>query len=658
MVSVVLRRFCLFLLFFSSTNSSTMSLSSSALAAIAELSRQSTNHNHLNEFSVRQKLQPLQRDTSGKVINPNNKKRKMDDDHESEEAKSDNKDKAKVKGLGLTAEQLAEIDATMNSVSGKRELTDKQISGIKSLLQGNNVFFVGGPGVGKSHCLSKARQILNDYGIENELLSTTVDGAIYLGCPTIDAWMNVPSICLDDDKLLEITRADDPDKWKKLRVLLIDNVGQVDFEYFVKMHKLACAIKRQVNKGFGGYVLAFSADLAMPPTTKSFTEHRPPFFEYTFWKKLNFVNCYLEQNFRHTYNPAFSSFLDRIRLGRTNDDDLAFCEKLVIRGPRGGKLKFQRPTYRELKDQTFAYSPVNFTPIFVPPVLHYLSGTCDVDNTKMLKRLQPKPECIVTFKAREIVGNETDRIVKEKIARWFGMMRASNIKECIELCTGCQVILQRDIPMPVAAATTASASLSTSSLSLTDPPNNAKVLPTIISQGTVGIITAWSEIFSDLHNSMMKMPVIEWLIRDSLGEELARVKTILKYERCPNLETGATYAQLPISLGWAVTVQDNSELLVDTLHMLTDKLIFDARQFFASIKAVKYPSQFTAEGFSADLLEVNSKVVDKYRELEKENELAESAIFPVTSTISDSTSTSIPIPDSATTTTAIVDSSV
>lgn len=584
------------------------------MASFKELTQASVNYNRDSDFLPARRLKPI---VAEKLVVKENKKRKLadiDDVVSSSSSSSLSLALSGVKGrINLHPDEIANAVKAMAN-----DYTTPQIKAITAALSGKNVFLTGGPGTGKTHTLIKLHEVLRDNQINHILLAPDADTAIRMKSLTLDTWLNVASIYQPLDVLLKKVKKE-KEKWISLKVMIIDNIGMLDIDYIVKINRILCTLKKS-KLPFGGVCVVFASDLAQTPSNRSFKEHAKLFFEHDIWKFANLETFYLTHNFRHAHDQVLSGLLDRMRLGKVTEEDQRFCA--TLKKPRQVRERFP-----QLDDMKTPYAPVMWTgPGTVPlsiarPRLHYVRTKCDEDNEKALKNVQPKREMMVTFKVRETF-NESSKILKEKSNQWLQVMRAGPVKEVITLCTGAQMLLLEDIIVPLAHP----------DIFIKDgkePTAEEKKSGTmVIEKGAIGVVYGWSdEMISEIDGSATRFPYLQFDIKAAAAEgESKEEKTertvdtllppvLIRQRKWENAETGASYAQLPLAHAWAVTIQDNSELFVDSMHMKTGSLIFDARQFYCCLSKVKSISKFSIESFDPAWLKIDPKICSLYKQL-------------------------------------------
>jgi hypothetical protein len=210
---------------------------------------------------------------------------------------------------------------------------------------------------------------------------------------------------------------------------------------------------------------------------------------------------------------------------------------------------------------------------------------------------------MITFRAKEITPVQRDR---EKINQWLNMMHSSLIKETLYLFTGAQVILLENIL-------------------------DEKTGETLACKGSIGIIVSWTEdTMSDVTGNFVRYPYVQFSFEKNSPPQLSPQEgsqesssssssffapVLIKHKKWTDCETGTTYAQLPLAHGWALTVQDTSELLVDSAHLKTGKVIFDSRQFYGCLSKVKNmsTSHLILESFDPSWLRIDPRISQLYR---------------------------------------------
>jgi len=160
--------------------------------------------------------------------------------------------------------------------STETKLTSEQEYVKELVLQGNNVYFTGSAGTGKSYLLQKLIVLLQEkHGKKRVgITSTSGIGAEIIGGTTLHSFLGIGIDSeLTEEELLErilSTRSSYARKnWRRTRVLIIDEISMLDGELFDKLEGLARKICRN-DEPFGGIQLVLTGDFCqLPPVGKS-----------------------------------------------------------------------------------------------------------------------------------------------------------------------------------------------------------------------------------------------------------------------------------------------------------------------------------------------------------------------------------------------------
>jgi ATP-dependent exoDNAse (exonuclease V) alpha subunit len=204
----------------------------------------------------------------------------------------------------------------------------------------NNLFITGNAGTGKSTFLKYFRES-TDKNIA--VLAPTGKAAINCGGQTIHSFFQFAPVLLTEDK---IHKHRNPGKFKELDILVIDEVSMVRADLMDAIDT-SLRLNRNNWEPFGGVQILLFGDLAqLPPVVKDaelrdffeFIYESPYFFsasvfDQVTFKILEFTKIYRQQD------PGFINILNKIRVGRYDDESLEILNKrlLKINSKRGLK---------------------------------------------------------------------------------------------------------------------------------------------------------------------------------------------------------------------------------------------------------------------------------------------------------------------------------
>ncbi len=195
----------------------------------------------------------------------------------------------------------------------------KQITALNILKSGQNVFITGSAGTGKTYLLNQYIQYLKERQIYPTIVAPTGIAASHLKGQTIHSFfaLGIRDSVVDNgyvEFLLEKSYL--KSRFKKLKILIIDEISMVSPEIFASMDKVLRAFKNS-PKPFGGVQVVISGDFfQLPPVSREFKEKRFA-WQSPVWKSLELKSCYLQEKFRQS-DERLIEVLDDIRTGRVS----------------------------------------------------------------------------------------------------------------------------------------------------------------------------------------------------------------------------------------------------------------------------------------------------------------------------------------------------
>ncbi|KAL3131052.1 hypothetical protein ABBQ38_15563 [Trebouxia sp. C0009 RCD-2024] len=192
--------------------------------------------------------------------------------------------------------------------------------------EGKNVFFTGNAGTGKSFLLNRIIEFFRqDYGPDfNASVAVTAAtgiAATHISGTTLHSQTGcgVPQTVEDFDRMW---KPQSRDRWRKMKVLIIDEISMISAEMFHQLEHHARMI-RGVQEPFGGVQLVLSGDyFQLPPIerrwtsgmTKSAFMNRGYTFQCPAWNTCKLHQVLLTKVWRQR-NPEFVRMLNNIRTG-------------------------------------------------------------------------------------------------------------------------------------------------------------------------------------------------------------------------------------------------------------------------------------------------------------------------------------------------------
>lgn len=193
-------------------------------------------------------------------------------------------------------------------------LTIEQKAVLDACLAGNNIFFTGSAGTGKSYLLKKIIQSLPP-DVTIATASTGV-AACHIGGTTLHQFAGIGTGESSLENCIKLAQKSSIN-WRKCKHLIIDEISMVEGQYFEKIEKVARVIRKN-EKPFGGIQLILCGDfLQLPPVVKT-SQPKNFCFQTTAWEQCRFITMELKQVHRQT-DDIFISILNKIRVGKVDD---------------------------------------------------------------------------------------------------------------------------------------------------------------------------------------------------------------------------------------------------------------------------------------------------------------------------------------------------
>lgn len=203
-------------------------------------------------------------------------------------------------------------------------LSDEQRQVLKYIIDEKlNVFYTGSAGTGKSVLLKELiRKLYKKYG-SNCVAVTASTGlaAVNIGGQTINRFAgiglgkeSVPAL------VTKINKNRVSEKWKKTKVLIIDEVSMIDGNLFHKLNQIA-KIVRSNNRPFGGIQVIVTGDFFQLPPVPDRNGPRPTFcFQSPSWPEVIQRTILLTKVFRQKGDTELINMLNALRLGDVSPD--------------------------------------------------------------------------------------------------------------------------------------------------------------------------------------------------------------------------------------------------------------------------------------------------------------------------------------------------
>lgn len=438
---------------------------------------------------------------------------------------------------------------------------NEQFNFILNLIKnGDNIFVIGGAGVGKSYILSKLKEL---YKEKLHITSTTGISAINVGGQTLHSWSGIG---IGDKPIEDIIKKikKKPTLYKTLlccRMLAIDEISMLDNLTFDYVNEVLKRVRENI-KPFGGIQVLIFGDFFQLPPVRMKEDGKDFCFNSQTWNELNLKTVILKEIKRQS-EKRLSEALNNVRIDKTTADDL--------------RVFYER-------DVPFDYEP----PKDVLQIFG-INAEADAYNAKCFNEIPEKPytyeakdelycyndtgECsIVNFQDTQgKTINQNDLILLKKFNE------DCKAPQKLELKESCRVMLLKNLDVKKGLANG--------------------------SCGTIKQLTKGSI--------------------DILFDNGVRINLLpVEFEYIKEGRTKIKRTQYPLRLAYGITVHKSQGMTFDRLVVNFNR-IFDYGQAYVALSRTKSLEGLIIKGFDHNKIVANREVVDFYRNLEqrsKENE--------------------------------------
>ncbi|GAV29131.1 hypothetical protein PMKS-002611 [Pichia membranifaciens] len=187
--------------------------------------------------------------------------------------------------------------------------------------RGNNIFYTGSAGTGKSLLLKKLIKNLKEQHPPDAIGVTASTGlaAYNIGGMTINSFTGIGLGTGKPEEMVRNIKRNKKvrDRWDRLKVLIIDEISMIDGQLLDKLDAVAKRL-RDASKPFGGLQVIFCGDFyQLPPVSKN--SHSTFAFESKFWKANIHVQVVLKKVFRQEGDKQFLQMLQEVRDGEVSE---------------------------------------------------------------------------------------------------------------------------------------------------------------------------------------------------------------------------------------------------------------------------------------------------------------------------------------------------
>ena len=458
---------------------------------------------------------------------------------------------------------------------------------------GENLFITGPGGTGKTQLIKHLVSYMKSSGIDHQVCALTGCAAVLLKCNarTLHSWSGIKLARGPIDKIVSsitynrrISAA-----WKKIKVLIIDEVSMMSLKIFETIERVARSV-RGSKAIFGGIQVVFTGDFyQLPPVGSPDEPSTSQFcFESPKWREVFQLENHIKlvTVFRQT-DETYIRILNEIREGELSPENRQILvDKVGIRPD----------------DKSGSGSGLGKT-----TKLFAIRSKTDFINRGMFSKIEEK-EYIYDEKIKIDCTTYLDsgKPIDPKILEQCSKLSTGEVQYEIEQLSG-NASIQKTVRLKKGA--------------LVMLTYNIKVEDGICN-GSQGIITGFTDTSGETGNPIVKF---------SNGIEIPIEYQYIQSDEYPSIAIG----QIPLCLAWAMTIHKIQGATLDSADMDLGNSIFEYGQVYVALSRVKSLEGLYLSAFHAQKIRANPIVKQFYMTfLEPDYESSATATATATATTS------------------------
>ena len=490
------------------------------------------------------------------------------------------------------------------------------------VMQGNNVFFTGSAGTGKSFLLENIIKGLTDkYNGQKDafaVTATTGIAASLIGGQTLNSALGIGAINTYHD-FKPMSNEPNVSRIRRWKTLIIDECSMLSGEFLeeleVRLSKIRApsTLSSENNTptvcaaAAGGLQIVMAGDFyQLPPISKGIGPYTPKDtfvnFGYAFyapaWHRLNLKCKILRQVFRQ------------------KEEDLANALNLIRKGPgtasaRNALRMIVRSCCKSVNtaQSNTADRPTNLLPNGMVPTQIFPRNK-DVDNMNE-KEMKQMGKPIVKFYAQDSVNLDYPRspdadTVRQKLLK-CEFFKESLVRPEVGLCVGAQVMLLKNLDTlngRVNGSRGVVVGFVHKFYSSKPILGTDQSLTSSTSRDTTSILTSWKGTI---------LPVVRFMDGQEWAVPPVRFTSYYQGQgECVRL-------QIPLKLAWAITVHKSQGMSLDAVR-ISLKSMFAVGQAYVALSRARSLEGLDVLDWDMDCLRTDPEVLRFYEMIDKETD--------------------------------------
>lgn len=219
--------------------------------------------------------------------------------------------------------------------SGHQESVATLERATQAVLEGKNCFITGPAGCGKTVYLDALVKALKGANKRVHVCATTGMAAVPIGGETLHKFIGAGLAEGDVEEILLKLSGRTKQRWEDTHVLIVDEVSMLAPELFEKIEKLGRILRNNPDIFFGGLQVVFFGDFAQLPAVVRDGESKFV-FQSPVWEE-HITDIFMLKHLYRQRDALFGEILQRLRCGKTTDEDVLILRTRVNRQPAAVK---------------------------------------------------------------------------------------------------------------------------------------------------------------------------------------------------------------------------------------------------------------------------------------------------------------------------------
>jgi ATP-dependent DNA helicase PIF1 len=467
----------------------------------------------------------------------------------------------------------ASATATANTANNAvLNLSPEQQLALDEFSKGKNIFLTGPGGSGKTELIKRMVAWCEAKAKKFQVCALTGCAAILLNCKakTVHSWAGIGLANGTNDEVVRkvISNLFKMKAWKKIDVLIIDEVSMMSLKIFEILDMIGRRIRKKGDKPFGGIQIVFSGDFYQLPPVGNDPSSTAFCFESAQWATTFDTTIQLKTIFRQT-DKTYTDILNQIRVG-----------------------KLYKTSYEHLKKHV--NKPIPESLLFKPSILLPKRKDVELINASELAKLGDVEQytyLLARVKPTELVPVGKS-LLNDKSASASGSSSSNNEKDFADISesqkemeyTGLinNIMADKEILLKKGAQVMCIANIDMEC----DKP---------IVNGSQGVIVEF----------IGGLPVVQF----GSGEK----RTIGYHNWVSENFSSIGVKQIPLIHAWAITIHKAQGVSLDLAQIDVGSNIFECGQTYVALSRVKSLEGLYLTALDPGKIKVNKKVQEFYK---------------------------------------------